>query len=119
MDPAADLITLILTRGRKWQLIAVVMVGLSFASVLFIIEGTFSSRRDYESVKSFFFEELERQMDLGTIKSIDDVERVRLGVAEIRNLKQFESAKMETLLAEFWVLHGQLAFDSEGNDSRE
>lgn len=104
---------------RLDQVIVMIMAVVAIATAIWSMFTVVPSPGKYESVKSSFFEELERQMDLGTIEDIGDVERVRLGVAELKNSRQLEVAGIETLLAQLRVVLGQSAFGPESNDSRE
>ncbi len=91
---------------RLEQVIVIIMAAAAIITSIWTMFTIAPSLGKYESVKSSFFEELERQMGLGTIEDIGDVETVRLGVAELKNSRRLESAEIEELLAQLRVVIG-------------
>lgn len=100
--------------------IAGIMIGIAaiLASIL-TIRGVAPLPEKYESVKSFFFEELKRQTDFGAMKSVGDVETIKRGVVEMKGSRQLASADLEGLLAEYRVVFSRFLIDSENGGSRE
>lgn len=77
------------------------------------------SPKKYESTKSYFFEQLKKQSDLEVIRDIEDVERVRDGVVELKNSRQLELADLERLLAGYSVVLPQFPIDAKGENPQK
>ena len=88
------------------------------AIVMVFLYGGFRLPEKYESTKSFFFEDLKSQIDLGVVKDIEDVEMVRHGVVETKDSKELASADLEGLLAEYGVV-SRFLFDSKDEKSQD
>lgn len=66
--------------------------------------GIYETQASYESSKSYFFEELGREMEMGLIKTLHDTAQLRKFVSRKKNSFRLESMSLEDLLGQYLLI---------------
>lgn len=96
--------------GKSWKNILnwlEVIITLFMSGVfVYIIWTTIFQGKTFELTKTEFFQQIDRQISLGTLETVKDIEMIRLGVARDRNSDKLRLDDLEGLLAEYLTWMG-------------
>lgn len=105
--------------GLMKILVAVGALTISGIIVYYVISGVITlvpKRETYDWTKMRFFEQLDTEISLGTLRDVKDIERVRDGIARSLESTQLRSDDLESLLKEYSV---QTRWDEESDDTTQ
>ena len=83
-----------------WTSVVIVLAVSGFIVTLAVI---FAPIVRYNSVQAEFFRQIESQASLGALRSAEDIEMIRLGVAREKNSEKLRTDNLKGLLTEYLV----------------
>lgn len=100
---------------RNIGLFVLLIIGVILSVILFSLRIAPVSEK-YNSIKSEFFRQIDKQFTLGTLTGVEDIETIRLGIVREKNSEKLRSDNLEGLLAEYL---NSIELDERANKEQE